>query len=44
MIKTFFTNAAAEHVMTGSNCGHGSHITQAANGKRKRLMAFIGNA
>lgn len=43
MIKTFFTNAAAaEHIITGSNIGHGSHIIQAAK-RKKRLMAFIGN-
>lgn len=41
MVKTFFTNAAAaEHIITGSNIGHGSHIIQAANGKRKTAYGF----
>lgn len=41
MIKTFFTNAAAaEHIITGSNIGHGSHIIQAAKGKNSLWLSL----
>lgn len=38
--QVFDSAAAAERIITGFNVGHGSHIIQAANGKRKTAYGF----
>ena len=38
--QIFNSSAEAEYIMTGANVGHGSHIIQAANGKRKTAYGF----